>query len=192
VATFQKRIGSEGSRYASFSVSDTGVLVTARGLTRPVTRLTWVDRAGRPLGTIGEPATYQSLALSSDERRVAVAFASGTPENLDIWILDVASGAPTRLTFDPGLDNSPLWSPDGSRIVFQASGEGFRHYVRNGSTARATSPCSRLRARPSLGLVGRRPIRDLRTPRPGTAASRSLGSAFGDRKPFPIIQTPRG
>jgi serine/threonine protein kinase/Tol biopolymer transport system component len=189
-----EHIGSEGSRYASFSASDTGVLVTARGLTRPVTRLTWVDRAGRPLGTIGEPATYQSLALSSDERRVAVAFATGTPENLDIWILDVASGAPTRLTFDPGLDNAPLWSPDGSRIVFQASGEGFPALRQKRIDGTSDEPLLAASGGATFATDWSADGRYVTYARrgPGTAASLDLWvlPLFGDRKPFPVIQTP--
>ena len=190
-----EHIGTEGSRYASFSVSDTGVLVTARGLTRPTTRLTWLDRAGRPLGTIGEAATYQSLALSSDERRVAVAFTTGTPENLDIWILDVASGTPTRLTFDPGLDNAPLWSPDGSSIVFQASGEGFPALRQKRIDGTSDEP---LLAGGSWGATfatdwsadGRYVTYARRGQ--GTAATLDLWALplFGDRKPFPLVQTP--
>jgi hypothetical protein len=133
-----EHVGIDGSRYASFAVSNIGVLVSARGLERPTTQLTWVDRTGRQLGTIGDAAAYQSLALSSNEQRVAVAFATGTPENLDIWLLDVASGAQTRLTFEAASDNAPLWSPDDSRIVFQSTGEDFRHFARNGSTGPRT------------------------------------------------------
>jgi hypothetical protein len=65
-------IGFEGSRYASFSASDTGVLVSASGLGQRLGRLTWMDRAGTELNTIGDPQKYQGLALSSDDRRVAV------------------------------------------------------------------------------------------------------------------------
>ena len=190
-----EHIGSEGSRYASFSVSDTGVLVTARGLSRPTTRLTWVDRAGRQLGTIGEPAVYQSLALSSDERRVAVAFASGTPENLDIWILDISGGGQTRLTFDPGLDSAPLWSPDDSRIVFQASGEGFpalRQKRVDGTTSDEPllAPGAGATFATDWSADGRYVIYARRGV--GTAASLDVWALplFGDRKPFPLTQTP--
>jgi hypothetical protein len=40
-------VANEGTRYGSFSVSETGVLVYVRGTARPTTRLTWFDRAGR-------------------------------------------------------------------------------------------------------------------------------------------------
>jgi hypothetical protein len=41
--------------------------------------------------------------------------------NLYVW--DEARGF-TPLTFDPGADSSPLWTPDGLAIVFQSRREG--------------------------------------------------------------------
>jgi dipeptidyl aminopeptidase/acylaminoacyl peptidase len=38
-----------------------------------------------------------------------------------LWLVDVASGAPTRLTDGPTSDAEPAWSPDGTRIAFTAS-----------------------------------------------------------------------
>ena len=121
-----EQIGHEGSRYASFSASDTGVLVFASGLARPTTRLTWMDRAGRALSTIGDAAAYQSLAMSSDERLLAVVLSSGNPENRDIWIVDIMRGTPTRFTFDAGDDFAPVWAPDNTRVVFQSLRQGNR------------------------------------------------------------------
>src|SRR5205823_7526165 len=53
--------------FASFSVSDTGVLLYARGGTLSE-QLTWFDRTGKSLGKVGDPASYANLALSPDER----------------------------------------------------------------------------------------------------------------------------
>ncbi len=93
--------------------------------THPVEQLTWFDRGGRALGTLGDAASYLSnFALSPDEHRVAVGLASGSPANRDIWIIDVARNVSSRLTFDPGSDLSPVWSPDGTRIAFQGDRSG--------------------------------------------------------------------
>ena len=87
-------------------------------------QLTWFDRAGRALGTLGEAARYINLALSPDERRVAVALATGSPQNSDIWIIDIARNIRSRLTTDPGTDAAPVWSPDGTRIAFEGRRSG--------------------------------------------------------------------
>lgn len=42
----------------------------------------------------------------------------------DIWIVDAATSATTRLTFDPAADAAPVWTPDGHRIVFASNREG--------------------------------------------------------------------
>ena len=34
----------------------------------------------------------------------------------DIWIYDTATGQPSRLTFE-GINTSPVWAPDGSRLI---------------------------------------------------------------------------
>jgi eukaryotic-like serine/threonine-protein kinase len=116
-----EHLASEGSRYASFSASDTGVLLFAHGVTTPMTRLTWFDREGKTLGTVGDPASYLEVSLSRDDAKIAVTLASGAPENRDIWVLDAARGTQKRLTFDPRADGSPVWSPDGGQIAFSGN-----------------------------------------------------------------------
>ena len=79
------------------SVSENGTLVYARAL-QTAQQLTWFDRAGRAVGKLGEPARYNSLALSPDERRVAIGLGTGTQDNRDISIIDIAHDLRTRLT----------------------------------------------------------------------------------------------
>lgn len=53
--------------------------------------------------------------------RLAVARVDPRTSNYDLWLLDVAHGTDSRFTFNPGNSWSPVWSPDGSRILFAAS-----------------------------------------------------------------------
>jgi Tol biopolymer transport system component len=115
-------VNSEGSRYASFSTSAGAVLAYATGGVPPMQTLTWFDRSGKKLGEIGEPADYLAMALAPDERHVAVSLATGSPPNTDIWLLDVARGIASRLTFAPASDSAPVWSPDGSQIAYVSVG----------------------------------------------------------------------
>ena len=41
-----------------------------------------------------------------------------------MWLLDLATGAPSRFTFDPADETGPLWSPDGSRIAYDVVHNG--------------------------------------------------------------------
>jgi eukaryotic-like serine/threonine-protein kinase len=74
-------------------------------------QLTWVDRKGNVLATVGEPGEYNGLALSPDGTRVAYGRGS------DLWLFEFARGVPTRFTFG-NLSQSAWWSADGNRIVF--------------------------------------------------------------------------
>jgi Tol biopolymer transport system component/DNA-binding winged helix-turn-helix (wHTH) protein len=116
-----EHVSREGSRYAAASVSENGVLVYGEAGADGDRQLTWLDRAGHPLGTVGDPARYAGLALSPDERRVAVTLETGTQKNVDIWLIDIARNIRSRLTIHPGQDNAPVWSPDGSQIVYQSA-----------------------------------------------------------------------
>ena len=61
------------------------------------------------------------LAWSADGRTLL--YSSSVKGDPEIYALDVATLATTRLTTAPGADWGPSWSPDGSRIAF-SSGRG--------------------------------------------------------------------
>ncbi len=96
--------------YVDYAISDNGTLVyvpsTSTGGLDPT--LVWVDRKGavEPLGA--PPRAYLDPRLSPDGRRLAVSIAG---ENQDIWVYDMGRQTLSRLTFDPGVDETPVWTP---------------------------------------------------------------------------------
>jgi hypothetical protein len=96
------------------------VLAYSPGGAAPEKQLTWYDRTGNWLSTVGDPADYSAPALSSDGKRLAVAIRDANTKTCDIWVLDLARGTASRLTFDPVEDIEPVWSPD-ARIAFQSN-----------------------------------------------------------------------
>ena len=63
------------------------------------------------------------MALSPDGKRIAAHRHDG--DGGDIWLTETARGTTSRLTFDASQDNSsPVWSPDGSEIVFASRRAG--------------------------------------------------------------------
>ena len=84
-------------------------------------QLTWLDRGGKVLDRVGESGHYTSVALSPDGTRVMVSRVSPeTSVKNDLWMLDFSPPRTTRFTFS-AYSNYPVWSPDGSHIVFHAA-----------------------------------------------------------------------
>lgn len=102
-----------------FSASNTGVLgfALSGGNNR---KLTWYDRTGKALGSVGEPAARDEMELAPDETRI-VEGRTDDGGNWTVWMLDLARGTNTRLTFGGGGGNAK-WSPDGRQIVYAPSG----------------------------------------------------------------------
>jgi Tol biopolymer transport system component len=100
----------------------------------------WLDREGKQLGTLENPARYGRIALSPDGRHVAAEVIAGTGLN-DIWVIDVARGMTSRVTTGPTGALSPVWSPDGRELIFRpeysASGLLYRKELRADATASA-------------------------------------------------------
>jgi Tol biopolymer transport system component len=113
---------TRGLRLGPFSVSQTGVLVfqTGSGATG---QLTWFDRSGKQLGTVGDRADFGDLFLSPDGTRATASLRSGS-QPTDSWVIDLARGVRTRFTFDPSDEFEGVWSPDGNTIAFNSSRKG--------------------------------------------------------------------
>ncbi len=101
-----------------FSASSTGTLVYGT-MARLRTQLMWYDRNRGPLGPVGAPGAYAHLALSRDGTRIAVQRADPVTQASDLWLIQTDRGTETRLTATRGiLGGLPVWSPDGSRLLF--------------------------------------------------------------------------
>ncbi len=128
-------LGTDAVGLAHFSSSGNGVLAYRAGETRS-RLLVWVERSGKEVGTVGEPAEYGDFWPSPDGKRLVVtmpATRSGTP---DLWIRDLTRGVTSRFTFNAGRNRAPLWSPDGRRIVFSSTRKSVADlYVKDASGA---------------------------------------------------------
>ena len=118
-------VGATITGYSAFSVSRTGVLAYARPIAVPG-QLRWFDRAGNPMTRVGEPAEYLDFELSPDEKTLAFSRVDDAGlTSADLWLLDLARNVPTRFTAHPMNDASPVWSPDGTRVVFRSNRQGY-------------------------------------------------------------------
>ena len=105
-----------------FSVAATGSLVYVLGGRSGALGLVWVDRDGQEEAILAEAQQYRGPRVSPDGTRVAVDVSAGG--NTDVWIWHLARATLTRLTFDAGVDGSPIWTPDGGRVVFSSDRNG--------------------------------------------------------------------
>jgi Tol biopolymer transport system component len=99
-----------------FSAARTGAVAFAS--TSAASQLTWMDRAGRMLGTVGAPADHNSFCFSHDGTRLIYDAADLATGSVDIWQMELASGTPSRLTHEAAVDFFPVCSPTGDEIVF--------------------------------------------------------------------------
>ena len=154
-------------------------------------QLVWVDRAGKTLDVVGPPddTGVSSVDLAPDARQVAVNRA--VQGNSDVWLIEVARGLASRFTFAPGIDASPLWSPDGSRLVFRSNRSG--HYdlfekPANGAADEQPLLVTPLDKSPlSWSPDGRFLLYAVQDPR--TQCDLWAVPLAGERTPFPVVQT---
>jgi len=102
---------------APLASASAGMLVYTTGKYRS-TQMTWFNRAGRPVGTVGDPDVYYDSALSLDGTNLVVEKRDGARGATDLWTVNLARSAFSRLTSAPGFESTATWSPDGRRIAF--------------------------------------------------------------------------
>jgi dipeptidyl aminopeptidase/acylaminoacyl peptidase len=67
-----------------------------------------------------------------------VAFTRRDGNNSDIWVADPATNSLTRLTFDPAIDEHPVWSADGTAMTFANDAFGAANLFRKATTGSGT------------------------------------------------------
>jgi eukaryotic-like serine/threonine-protein kinase len=100
----------------NFSISKDGLLMYHKAGAAVGRQLTWFDRSGKAVGTVGEPANYGGVELSPSGDRAAVDITTGS--NRDIWVMDLARAVVSRTTFEDSAEWSAVWSPDGRQLAF--------------------------------------------------------------------------
>jgi serine/threonine protein kinase/Tol biopolymer transport system component len=177
-----------------FSAGDVAVLAYQTNAA-PADRaqLQWFDRAGKPLGVLGEPGDYSVVELSPDGQHAVIGLGLGSTGASDLWLYDITRGVRTRFTFDPTNDLAPAWSSDGDRIAFQRTNRGGNSdvYQKLASGAGRDEPLlatAANEANPVWSPDGRYVL--YRMVGSGVPDELWVLPLIGDQRPFPFLQTP--
>jgi Tol biopolymer transport system component len=135
---------------------------------------------------------YSNPSFSPGEDRLVVGIAEPRTAMRDLWIVQPLLGDISRLTFDPGDDLNPRWTPDGKWIIFTSTQNGPRNIYRKPANGKGQAE-QLLKSEESLNLEdispdGRFLIFNCH---PDQAETRlALLSLQGERKPilFPTTQ----
>jgi eukaryotic-like serine/threonine-protein kinase len=107
---------------ADFSVSTNNILAY-RPATRKNLQLGWFDRAGRFIENVGAHNDYFALRLSPDDKRLSFSDEEELSWNSPIWIMELERGLVSRASSTLRPSFLPLWSPDGTEILYSSGNE---------------------------------------------------------------------
>ncbi|MGA9526504.1 MAG: protein kinase [Terriglobales bacterium] len=119
--------------WSAFAVARNGTVIYNTGVGAAQSALTWVDRSGKEVGHIGDPAIMFNPTLSPDGTRVAVDISDQKANNVDVWIESTTGAGNSRFTFDPSEEVAGVWSRDGSTIAYRSDATGPNLYLKSSS-----------------------------------------------------------
>jgi eukaryotic-like serine/threonine-protein kinase len=126
-------IGFQPSTYwSAFAVAQNGTLIYNTSIGAAESALTWMDRSGKELGRIGDPAIMDNPMLSPDGSRVALDISDEKANNVDIWIESTTGAGNSRFTFDPSEEVVGVWSRDGKVLAYRlGDADGASLYLKH-------------------------------------------------------------
>jgi serine/threonine-protein kinase len=104
----------------SFAFSRNGTLVYVPGGPQPDRTLVWVNRQGVASAITPDERGYSRPRLSPDGQRIAVSIGW---RNGHLWVYDLSRGTFSPLTHRWD-NNDPVWTPDGTRVLFRSDRGG--------------------------------------------------------------------
>ena len=176
-----------------FAVARDGTLVyvdvTAGSQSARARTLVWVDRTGKEEPITAPTRSYEAPRISPDDKQIALAI---TDQESDIWVWDLLRADLRRLTFEPGVDTFPVWTPDSQRIVYSSQSGGtlnvwWKAANDTGSAERLTTSANN-QWPSSISSDGKQIVLTQLTPTMGRDLM--LLTLDGSHRVTPLLQTP--
>lgn len=182
---------NSGTGAAFFSVSSDGMLVYQSGEMSNKAQLTWFDRDGKRLGTLGGPAQIFYFAASPDGKRVAASVSDPAGRG-SLWMFDATRGIASRFTFTDTDDDWPIWSPDNKQVAYTSDRGGrLEIYLKAANGMESEKPLVTGEGE-SMATDWSRDGRYLAYQTQSRATSQFdlwIFPMTGDQKPFPFMAT---
>ena len=171
-----------------FTLSANGILAYTSPSRSGYSQLVWFDRSGKTTGVLGAPGGDDFPAVSPDGKTVAIMRPDPQTGLADIWLYDLIRGTNFRFTFNSQNNRWPVWSPDGSHLAFYSSPGGLGATYQRASSGTGQDEILEKIGYPSdWSSDGRYIIEAHNDARTGYDIW--ILPLFGDRKPFPFLQT---
>jgi Tol biopolymer transport system component/tRNA A-37 threonylcarbamoyl transferase component Bud32 len=175
-----------------FAVSHNGVLICMTGRDQTRTQLRWLDRAGKPLADVGEPADYTyggTPRISPDGKGAVMPIANADRGVSDVWIVDLETGRRRKVTVDTSDHPAAQWLPDSRSVVVSTNSTRSQNSIdaiQSDGTQRALLHKDDFLWPESI--AGDRMLYSFELP--GNQSGIYLASLSGNTPPEPFIDTP--
>ena len=103
---------------AAFQAAALGGVIITRQAGTGGTQLTWFDRSGQQIGTVGPPGDVRQPRLSPAGDRIAFMYPDPKNGNRDVWTIEIDRGILAPLTRNIANDWHAIWSGDGKQVLF--------------------------------------------------------------------------
>jgi WD40 repeat protein len=122
-------VGSD-QNYGSgqFDVSQNGTIIYRSGKTSSEWPIMWMEGTGQTHPLLSKPGSYYTPRVSPDGRHLALAWETGT--GWDIYAYDMQRDTMSRLTFNARGNRNPVWTPDGTHLVYTSDADKTIWWIR--------------------------------------------------------------